>query len=160
MLKPIHSAAPLALRLPLTTQLDFEPLHGPVGTPHHRDTSRREELNGWRRRSLVHVCRCMDRWVSFGDREPTTRPCFGGRTLVGIPAATERARVACCATARFVLSAAKRLFAFEFGPRFAFRQEDAESILMCVLALSPLPRPTVRSAHRLIRTVTGTPPLV
>ena len=73
MLKCIHSAAPLALRLPLTTQLDFEPLHLPVGTPHHRDTNRREELNGWGRRLLVHVCRCMDRWVSFCDRESPDR---------------------------------------------------------------------------------------
>ena len=41
-------------------------------------------------------------------RSRTVRSCSAGRTLAGIPAETERARVACCASARFVLSIAKQ----------------------------------------------------
>ena len=63
-------AEPLAERLPLTTQLDFETLRRSVGVPHHRETCRRTELNGWGRRLLVNVCHLfMDQRMSFGDRE-------------------------------------------------------------------------------------------
>ena len=59
------------------------------------ETCRRAELNGLGQRLLVLVHAChllMDQLVSFGDREPSDRalkPCSAGRTLAGIPAATE-----------------------------------------------------------------------
>ena len=100
-------AEPLAARLPLTTQLDFEPLRRFVSVPHHRDmsTSRVEWLG------TEVVCACVSSFHGSMDefrRSRTVRSCSAGRTLAGIPAATERARVACCASARFVLSIAKQ----------------------------------------------------
>ena len=45
-----------------------------VSVPHHQDTCRRTELNGWGRRLFVHVCHLfMDQWMSFGDRERSDR---------------------------------------------------------------------------------------
>ena len=96
-------AEPLAARLPLTTQLDFEPLRRFVSVPHHRDmsTSRVEWLG------TEVVCACVSSFHGSMDefrRSRTVRSCSADRTLAGIPAATERARVACRASARFVLS--------------------------------------------------------
>ena len=66
-------AEPLAERLPLTIQLDFEPLRRFVSVPHHRDMStKRLEWLG-----AEVVCACvssfMDQWMSFRDRERSDR---------------------------------------------------------------------------------------
>ena len=91
-------AEPLATRLPLTTttQLDFEPLlRRFVSVPHHRDmsTSRVEWLG------TEVFCACVSSFHGSLDefrRSRTVRLCSAGRTLAGIPAATERASAACC----------------------------------------------------------------
>ena len=90
-----------------TTQLDFEPLRRFVSVPYHRDmsTSRVEWLG------TKVFCECVSSFHGSMDefrRSRTVRSCSAGRTLAGIPAATERARVACSAPARFVLSIAKQ----------------------------------------------------
>ena len=74
---------------------------------HHRgmSTSRVEWLG------TEVACACVPSFHgSVGEfrRSRTVRSCSPDRTRAGIPAATERARVACCASARFVLSIAKQ----------------------------------------------------
>ena len=84
---------PLAARLPLTTQLDFEPLRRFVSVPHHRDMS--TSRVGWLGTEVV--CACASSFCGSMDdfqRSRTVRSCSAGRTLAGIPAATERAHVA------------------------------------------------------------------
>ena len=70
------AAEPLASRLPLTTQLDFEPFHRPsASSPRHVD-EQSLMVDGWVRRLFVHVCHLfifMDQWMSLGDREPFDR---------------------------------------------------------------------------------------
>ena len=98
-------AEPLAARLPLATQLDFEPPRRFVGVPHYRDMS--TSRVGWLGTEVA--CACVSSFRGSMDesrsrRSRTARSCSAGRTLAGIPAATERARVACRASARSVLS--------------------------------------------------------
>ena len=73
-------AEPLATRLPLTTQLDFEPLRRFVSVPHHRgmSTNRVEWLGA------EVVCECVSSFHGSMDvfrRSRTVRSCSAGRTL-------------------------------------------------------------------------------
>ena len=76
------------------------------------ETCRRAELNArveWLGTEVVYACvPSFHGSMDVFRRSRTVRSCSAGRTLAGIPAATERARVACCASARFVLSIAKQ----------------------------------------------------
>ena len=67
-------AEPLAARLPLTNELDFETLRRFVSVPHHRDMSTNRVE--WLGAEIVCECVChlfMDQWMSFGDRERSDR---------------------------------------------------------------------------------------
>ena len=102
----------LAARLPLTTQLDFEPLRRFVSAPHHRDmsTSRVEWLG------TEVVCACVASFHGPMDefrRSRTVRSCSAGRRMAELwrvfpPQPNEPALPARCASARFVLSIAKQ----------------------------------------------------
>ena len=94
---------PVGSPLPVTTQLGFSN-HSTGLSAHLINRGMSTSRVGWLETEVD--CECAQPFVgqsaSSDDRGPSDCALLAaGRTLADIPAATERARVACCASAQF-----------------------------------------------------------